>query len=142
MDSVVTQFTIHAERIDGYEFRVCFDKQHFAELRLDEPVPLGKDRHPNASRLLAASVGNCLAASLLFCLSKANIQVRRLSADVSCELVRNERRRLRIGKISVTLHPELVDSRGLKCLEEFEDFCVVTESVRRGIKVDVTVEPQ
>ena len=26
-----------------------------------------------------------------------------------------------------------------RCLEQFEDFCVVTESVRRGIPVAVTV---
>lgn len=28
-----------------------------------------------------------------------------------------------------------------RCLELFEGFCVVTQSVRRGIDVDVAVEP-
>jgi hypothetical protein len=28
-----------------------------------------------------------------------------------------------------------------RCLELFEDFCVVTQSVRSGIAVDVSVEP-
>jgi len=28
-----------------------------------------------------------------------------------------------------------------RCLELFEDFCVVTQSVRAGIAVDVAVEP-
>ena len=32
-------------------------------------------------------------------------------------------------------------SRVERCLELFEDFCVVTQSVRNGIEVDVAVEP-
>jgi hypothetical protein len=28
-----------------------------------------------------------------------------------------------------------------RCLELFEEFCVVTQSVRAGIEVDVVVEP-
>jgi hypothetical protein len=30
--------------------------------------------------------------------------------------------------------------RSKTCLEIFEDFCIVTESVRKGIPVDVEVE--
>lgn len=46
--------------------------------------------------------------------------------------------------IHVTLAPEVtaeVRDRMGRCLEVFESFCVVTESVRRGIDVAVRVEP-
>lgn len=36
---------------------------------------------------------------------------------------------------------EAQHARMRRCLELFEDFCVVTQSVRNGIEVDVTVEP-
>ena len=58
------------------------------------------------------------------------------------QIVRNEARRLRIGKVSVTLHTDLPlgDPALASCLSTFEDFCIVTQSVRQGIDVAVRVE--
>lgn len=142
MSQSVASFSISVERIAGYEFVVRFDKRHFEDLHLDEPAPLGSDSAPNASRLLAAAIGNCLSASLLFCMSKAKVELLGLSCDVRTELVRNENKRLRIGRVGVTLRPRLADGASLDvCRDTFEDFCVVTQSVRDGIEVDVAIEP-
>ena len=98
---------------------------------MDEPGPLGKDSAPNPSRILAAAIGDCLSASLMFCLSRSGAKVSDLKTEVSVELVRNEQKRLRIGKIDVKLRPRLDgDSAALtKSLSTFEDFCVVTQSL-------------
>jgi uncharacterized OsmC-like protein len=137
----VSEFTVRVERTGGYEFRVRFDKEHYPELVMDEPAPLGRDSAPNAARVLAAAVGNCLSASLVFCLARAKVEVLGLTSRVRVELVRNEARRLRIGKIEVTLEPELDDPRVLAdCARVFEDFCLVTQSVRSGIDVRVQVD--
>jgi uncharacterized OsmC-like protein len=139
--AVASTFSLHVEQIDGFEFRVKFDKEQFAPLLLDEPAPLGHDTAPNAARLLAAAIGNCLAASLVFCLQKAKITAPSVSADVEVEMVRNEARRLRIGKVDVTLQTNLPpdDPSLAQCISSFEDFCVVTQSVRQGIEVSVHV---
>lgn len=138
----VAELHVHVEQVDGYEFRVQFDNERWSQLLLDEPPPLGRDAGPNASRILAAAVANCLCASLLFCANKAGVGIGPIDADVTVELARNEQRRLRIGKIRVTLRPT-IESNGEvdACLASFEDFCVVTQSVRAGIDVDVSVEP-
>ena len=134
-------FRLTVARVDGYEMRVRFDKPEHPDLVLDEPPPLGNDHGPNPARVLAAAVASCLSASLLFCLNRAKIAVTDLRADVTTELVRNDAKRLRIGKIAVRLHPTLEDPTALAgCLEAFEDFCVVTQSVREGIDVDVSVD--
>jgi organic hydroperoxide reductase OsmC/OhrA len=92
--------------------------------------------------LLAASIASCLSASLVFCLRRAGIETLGMSAEVDTRLVRNERKRLRIGEVAVRLLPEIeADADLAQCLEIFEDFCVVTESVRRGVDVHVSVEP-
>jgi organic hydroperoxide reductase OsmC/OhrA len=131
------------DQIRDYEFRVKFDKEQFAELWMDEPPPLGKDKAPGASRILAAAVGNCLSASLLFCMRKARAEVNAVHTDVTVHMACNEKGRLRIGKIEVAIDPKLypTDQGKLdRCLELFEEFCVVTQSVRHGIDVEVAVK--
>lgn len=137
-------FTIRLQHIDGYEFRVSFDKSHYPELRIDEPPPLGRDAGPNPARILAAAIADCLSASLLFCLKRAGVPVEDLKTEADVQLVRNEHKRLRIGSIDVRIQPQLgVDAAAItKCLDTFEDFCVVTQSVREGIDVRVEVETQ
>ena len=113
------------------------------DLTLDEPPPLGEGSGPNAARLIAAAVGNCLAASLAFCLKRSRIPLKQLRATVEGTLVRNERGRQRIGEIRVKLAPDVAPEdrdRMERCLELYEDFCIVTESVRNGIPISVEVE--
>ncbi|NIP81865.1 MAG: OsmC family peroxiredoxin, partial [Gemmatimonadetes bacterium] len=55
---------------EGFQFDTEFDGEKMANLLFDEPSPLGEDEGPNAARVLGAAVGNCLSASLLFCLRK------------------------------------------------------------------------
>ncbi|NUP10056.1 MAG: OsmC family protein [Polyangiaceae bacterium] len=140
--TTVNRFSIKIEQISGFEFAVRFDKVGHAAVRIDEPEPLGRDTAPNAARYLAAAIGNCLVASLLFCLKKSNAPASTISATVDMDIVRNEQKRLRIGKVDVTIHTSLPDNHPvlLACRETFEDFCMVTQSVRAGIDVSVRVE--
>jgi uncharacterized OsmC-like protein len=126
-----------------FEFAATFDDLPTAPaIRFDEPPPLGHHRAPNAVDVLSAAVGNCLAASLTFCLRKARVDVRGLTAHVTTDVERNDKGRFRIRHIDVELSPELGDAplNGVtRCEGLFEDFCTVTASVRRGIPVTVSL---
>lgn len=135
-------FELTLEQLADFEFKVKFDWPGVDELLLDEPPPLGGAAGPNAARLIGAAVANCLSSSLLFCMRKFKQTPGSLRTRVKGELVRNEKGRLRIGRFDVTIH--LADAAGAiqhfdRCLAQFEDFCVVTESVRHGIPVGVRV---
>ena len=136
-------FSVELEQGEGYEFRVRFDLPPSAELLLDEPEPLGKARGPNAARLVVAAVANCLAASLVFCLkAKFRQNPGPLRAMANGRLERNAAGRYRIAGIDVVL--SLSEKLGElphqeRCLEQFEDFCIVTQSIRQGIPVSVSV---
>lgn len=143
MDS--REFSLKLRLREGYEMTADFGMEGVPEFLMDEPAPLGAGHGPNAARVLAAAVGNCLSASLLFCLQKAHIEVPDLETEVDARLVRNEKGRWRIASLGVRIKPHLGagdDARLARCLDLFEDFCIVTESVRRGIDVDVAVEAQ
>ncbi len=140
--SKTMSFKLDLQQVGDYEFRVKFDWPHVAELLLDEPEPLGHAAGPNAARLIAAAVANCLSSSLVFCMHKFKQSPHALRTEVIGQLARNERGRLRIGRLDVTLR--LADAAAKiqhfdRCLAQFEDFCVVTESVRKGIPVGVRV---
>ena len=124
-----------------YEFVATFDDVPGApSVSFDEPEPLGHNTAPNAAAVLGAAVGNCLAASLSYCLRRARIDLHGLTATVTTHVVRNERGRHRIGSIDVALAPELGEATNIeRCQELFEDFCTVTASVQRGIPVHVSL---
>lgn len=130
-------FSVILDQEEDYRFRVDFGN---SELIVDEPPPLGAGTGPNASRMLAASVANCLSASLVFCLKKFRQDVKGVRTTASGTLVRNEKGRLRVGEIEVVIRLDSNYEHLDRCLMQFEDFCVVTASVRAGIPVRVRVE--
>ena len=135
-------FVLELEQERDYEFRVRFDWKGVPDLKLDEPAPLGRASGPNAARLIAAAVANCLSASLLFCARKFKQDPGQMRTRVTGRMARNERGRIRVGGLDVEIRlgkaaEEIKYSE--RCLQQFEDFCVVTESVRKGIPVGVRV---
>ena len=97
---------------------------------------------PNPARLLGAAVANCLAASLLFALRKFGNEPGAVHATAAVTLARNEHGRLRVPAIRVDIQlgvPAQALKRLDRALEQFEEFCVVTQSVRAGIAVEVRV---
>lgn len=136
------RFTIQLEQLEGYQINVQFDWKRAADVLMDEPPPLGEQAGPNASRMLAAAAGNCLSASLLYCLFKDQPPDNCVRTEVTCVMVRNEKRRLRIGSMEVRLivGDEVKDNPRLgRCKDLFEDFCVVSASIRQGIPIKVSV---
>jgi uncharacterized OsmC-like protein len=132
------------DRVAGYKFLVDFEDGR-PPLEVDEQPPIGAGEGPNPARLLAAAVGHCLSASMLYCLQKSHVDVESMHTDVRAKVSRNERGRLRVSEIAVELRPELAatdGSRLARCANLFEDYCVVTASVRGGLKVEVAVSPE
>jgi len=124
----------------GYEFVATFGDVE--PLVFDEPPPLGEGSGPNAAAVLAAAVGACLATSFTYCLRKVRLEPVGVTASVVAHLEQNTQGRFKISGIDVELAPELLEddaARLVRCEQLFEDFCVVTESVRRGLPVHVKV---
>lgn len=108
----------------------------------DEDPPVGTGKGPTPVQLLAAAVGNCLSASLLFALRKFKQAPEPIRAQVEPVVGRNEEKRVRVQRLKVRIDLG-VPAAGLqhldRALAQFEDFCTVTASVRAAIPVDIEV---
>jgi len=138
------EFDITLEQVKDYTFTVTFDDESLPQITIDEPTPIGTGEGPSSSRLLATAVGHCLSASLLFCLQKSRIPMKHVSTKVHATLARNDTGKWRVPSLRVNIKADPVNEadreRMRRCVEIFEDFCVVTQSVRKGIDVQVAVQ--
>ena len=78
------EYEISMIKKDNYKFEVDFGKSTIPSLLMDESeeVPGGEGLGPSASMLLAAAVGNCLSASLTFCITKMKLEVINLKTKI------------------------------------------------------------
>jgi len=135
---------INLKRKEKYKFEVDFGKDTIPTLMLDElkEVPGGEETGPTASMLLGAAVGNCLSASLIFCLEKKRIPLTDIKAKVILKRQRNEKGFWRILEINVELYPQTLLNNVEnyeRCLEIFRNYCIVSSSIVSGIPINVDV---
>lgn len=130
------------EQEGPYAFRISFEGAGLEALHTDEDAPLGAGAGPNPTHLLLAGVANCLSASLLFALRKFRNAPGPIRTEIVARKARNVAGRWRIPRAEVAIH--LSDTAaGLehfdRVLGQFEEFCIVTQSVREGMRVDVRI---
>lgn len=126
----------------GYKFEITFDELPTARVMSDEPAPTGESAGPSASMMLSSAVGHCLSSSLLFCLEKSRVKTKDLTTDVETVMSKNDKGRWRVKDIKVKMKPtvDAIDENKLeRCKGMFQDFCIVSASVREGIKIDVEI---
>ncbi|MBS7288307.1 MAG: OsmC family protein [Candidatus Freyarchaeota archaeon] len=114
-------------------------------IEMDEPTEIGGEASGlSPLDLLAASVGGCLSASLVFCLKKARIPIRGISAKSRATVTREDGY-LRVKNIDVELNVEFDEETAKKaeqCFSIFRRYCIVTESVIKGIPVNLEIKTQ
>ena len=138
-------FKVSMKREKDFVFSVDFGIDGL-DFKMDEPEPVGGNTGPNASKVLAAAMGNCLTASLLFCLNKARAEVGGIETNVEGKMRRNENGRWRIAEINIDISLEIntdeFSSQYERCNKLFEDFCIVSKSIEEGIPINVEVKPR
>ena len=133
------------EWLKDLQFKANYDLPKVKELIMDEPPQLGgSGAGPNAARVLASSIGDCLSASILFCLTKSRVPVKNLKSNIKTRVARNEDNFLRVKDIEVEIQVQLEDpgetKKSERCKELFEKYCIVTDSIRNGIPISVNVK--
>ncbi|MDR3468391.1 MAG: OsmC family protein [Xanthobacteraceae bacterium] len=129
-------------RQDKYKFLVDFGGT-IPDAVADLPPPLGDAAGPSPEHLLAAAVANCMASSFVFAHAKFKEDPGPVTATVACQIGRNDNNRVRILGLSVDITlgvaPETLGHLD-RTLAQFEEFCTVSQSVKAGIPLSVTVK--
>ena len=133
--------TVNLKQEKDFRFAIDF-ADGIPVLYGDEAPPLGNASGPTPMQLLAAAVGNCLSDSLLFALRKFKQNPAPIQTTATATIDRNAEKRTRVQNIHVKLTLGVAGSSLAhldRALEQFEEFCTVTQSVRQGIPVTIEV---
>jgi uncharacterized OsmC-like protein len=135
------QILVHLTQENDYRFQIAFE-DGAPELTVDEPPPLGSAAGPSPVQLLTAAVGSCLSDSLLFALRKFKQSPEPVRCEMRADVGRNSEGRMRVLRMKAVLTLGVAANQLAhldRALDQFEEFCTVTQSVRTGIPVTVEV---
>jgi len=126
-------------------YRCDLGKIRMEDFFIDETHKNYSDKiGPNPTSLLALSVLSCLAASFTFCLKKKGFTLKDLNGKAEVVIRRNEKGFWRIKSIYINITPKIDDpnmlKRADKCMKFFEQYCIISESLRDGMEVNVKID--
>lgn len=124
----------------GYRFDIDFGGG--PHLQSDEPPPLGGGAGSDPVRLLLAAVGACMSSSFYFAMQKFHESPGAITTTARATIGRDETHHLRVQAIDLTIgFAAAADAIGhlARVLDQFEAFCTVGASVRRGIPMTIAV---
>ena len=133
--------TVQLQQQADYRFNIVFDNT-IPILTSDEPAPLGTGLGPSPVQMLCAAVGNCLSDSLVFAFRKFKQSAEPIQCEVQASVGRNEADRVRVLKISAEMKLGVAANElehADRVLNQFEEFCTVTQSVGQGIAIHTRV---
>ncbi|MFX1572963.1 MAG: OsmC family protein [Promethearchaeota archaeon] len=125
-------------------YRCDLGKIKMEDLFIDETHDTYTDKiGPHPSSLLALSVLGCLAASFTFCLKKKGFTLKELTGKAEVITRRNERGFWRVKAINIDIIPK-IDNLNMRkradiCMKFFEQYCIISESLRAGMEVNVNI---
>lgn len=115
------------------------------DLYIDERNKKKTDKiGPSPVKLLALSVLACLSACFEFCLQKKGFTLSDLDGIAEVTFTRKDKEIWRIKKIDIELLPKIDNPEMHKsvaqCKRLFEQYCIISESLRKGMEINVNLK--
>ena len=117
--------------------------RNFKDINVDEPASFhGTDLGPSAVEYLLIGIGGCLGTTFIFCLQKNNIELETFEVVVDGNVSHTgPKNRLRLENVDVDLKftPKEASSdfEINRCVKEFTQYCLVTNSIANGLPINV-----
>ena len=120
--------------------------RHFNNIHIDEPESFhGTDLGPSSVEYVLIGIGGCLGSTLAFCLKKYDIQIEDLEIIIDGTLKHSgPLKRLRLIKVDAELILTTKNTENSKkideCINNFQEHCVVSNSIINGLPIEVKVK--
>ena len=117
--------------------------RNFKDFDIDEPVSFhGTDLGPSAVEYLLIGIGGCLGTTFIYCLQKNNIELESFEVVVDGKLSHTgPKKLLRIVDVDVDLNftPKEASSdvEINRCMKEFTEYCIITNSIANGLPINI-----
>lgn len=116
--------------------------RNFEDIHVDEPESFhGSNLGPSSVEYILIGIGGCLGSSLIYCLQKKKVQVDELSLIVEGIIKHvGPKMHLKLIEINVEINfkaKKTFSQEVENCLNVFQDYCVVTNSLLNGIPINV-----
>lgn len=130
------------------DFGFTAEVRHFKDILIDEPRSFkGSDRGPSPVEYILIGIGSCLGASFIHCCNINNFEIQKLNIVVDGKLThRKPYNHLELVNVKVELN--IIHSEGKKnkkfekCIEIFREYCVVSNSLIRGLPINVNIKQE
>jgi len=119
--------------------------RHFYDIHIDEPESFhGTDEGPSPVEFYLIGIGGCMGSTFTYCLQKRNVEIDALEVVVDGQLKHiGPKMSLQLVNIEVELliTPSNNESSEKieQCINSFQEYCIVRNSITQGIPFEVKV---
>ncbi|MFO8018510.1 MAG: OsmC family protein [Promethearchaeia archaeon] len=121
--------------------------REFTHIHMDEPESFhGTNKGPSPVEYFLLGIGGCMGSTFAFSCQKNGIEVQDISITIDGELTHREDRENLLQFEKIEGHIDFIpkdayDEKKIKqSIREFQKYCVLSNSIRQGIPLDVNVE--
>ena len=117
--------------------------RNFNDFSVDEPESFhGTDLGPSAIEYLLVGIGGCLGTTFIYCLQKGNIELNECKVLIDGNLSHvGPNNRLKLVNVDVEMKFSAKETASEdiinKCLKDFRENCIVTNSIADGLPIKV-----
>ena len=121
--------------------------RNFNDFSVDEPESFhGTDLGPSAIEYLLVGIGGCLGTTFIYCLQKGNIELNECKVLIDGNLSHvGPNNRLKLVNVDVEMKFSAKETASEdiinKCLKDFRENCIVTNSITDGLPIKVNCTP-
>lgn len=130
------------ELTGDYDFRFIFDHDVLNDIDVElSKIPEDK-REGVARSFLAASAMYCMSGALYYMLRARGVDVNGISATSSVKMGKDDKGKSWVEGLNLDIHADIPDeSRDVldHCVSLLKDGCLVTRSLKKGIRVNHTI---